>query len=484
MAGMTENGWEHRRLPQVIDSLNNKADELFRPLLEDPDDVVDVSADSMLGRFINLVSPEYASMWEAALDCYSGLDPDQAYGRGLDALVEYGAITRREAVKSTVLLEIGGIVGESIPSNSSVKDKANNNIWVLPKAVTFASESATSITYKINTYSDATTYSILVVLESGSFTFEYTSVLGNTEIDVLNGLKANIELQTPLFDVVVDPVELNITISIIDKSTKLFWTAYNGYVSYVKQLAQALSLETGNVVSQIGNITIIENPVFGWDFVTNPFPVVAGYSRETDSELRKRFKDSKALRSEGYADSMYSAVSQVAGVKQVIVYENYEDSVQPITNLPPKSFMVVAIGGANQDIANSIRIERPLGILSQGNTVVDFFDKQGLPVTERIERPVYKEIYFKIQYKKVGTVEFNVESKIKQSLVDYINNDKKIAEVLRYDELFAPLMTVKGITYKLINFGLSDVTVGYSEITPDFNEVVFTKLSNIEVEEV
>ena len=92
---------------------------------------------------------------------------------------------------------------------------------------------------------------------------------------------------------------------------------------------------------------------------------------------------------------MYSAVSQVAGVKQVIVYENYEDSVQPITNLPPKSFMVVAIGGANQDIANSIRIERPLGILSQGNTVVDFFDKQGLPVTERIERPVYKEIYFK-----------------------------------------------------------------------------------------
>ena len=95
-----------------------------------------------------------------------------------------------------------------------------------------------------------------------------------------------------------------------------------------------------------------------------------------------------------------------------------------------------------------------------------------------------KKYILKIQYKKVGTVEFNVESKIKQSLVDYINNDKKIAEVLRYDELFAPLMTVKGITYKLINFGLSDVTVGYSEITPDFNEVVFTKLSNIEVEEV
>lgn len=484
MAGMTESGWSHKRLPEVIDSLNTKADELFRPLLQDPDDLVDVSEDSMLGRFVGLVSPEYASLWEAALDCYSGLDPDQAYGRGLDALVEYGAITRREAVKSSLILEVGGNFDEVIPANSSVKDKANNNVWVINNNVRFAVENATAITYKINSYSDNKNYHIIVALQDNQFTFEYDSVAGNTEIDVLNGLKLSIESQTPLFDVTVNTTDLSITISIIDKSKQLFWTVYDGYVTYIKQLVQAVALESGSLNSQIGNVTVIENPVFGWDFVTNPFPTVVGYYRETDSELRKRFKDSKSLRSEGYADSMYSAVSQVLGVKQVIVYENYEDTVQAVTNLPPRSFMVVALGGSDDDIAKTIRIERPLGIKSQGVTEVQFLDKQGLPVSERIERPAYKEVYFSIEYKKVGTVEFNIESVIKKAIVDYVNTQKTISEPLRYDELFIPLMAIKGVTYKLVNFGLSAGSVGYTEIVPTFNEIVSTKLSNISITEV
>ena len=79
---MTDKGGEHRRLPDVTASLNVRADTLFRPLLRDPNDIVDVSQDSMLGRFIQLLSPECASLWEAGLDSYSGLDVDQAYCKG------------------------------------------------------------------------------------------------------------------------------------------------------------------------------------------------------------------------------------------------------------------------------------------------------------------------------------------------------------------------------------------------------------------
>ena len=92
--------------------------------------------------------------------------------------------------------------------------------------------------------------------------------------------------------------------------------------------------------------------------------------------------------------------------------------------------------------------------------------------------------FFKVRFSKIGSVEFGVENKIKNLIVDYINTQKTIGETLRYDELFIPLMQVKGITYKLVNFGLSDSALGYDEITPTFNSIVFTKNVNIEVEEV
>lgn len=482
---MTDKGWEHRRLPDVTASLNVRADTLFRPLLRDPNDIVDVSQDSMLGRFIQLLSPEFASLWEAGLDSYSGLDVDQAYGKGLDALVEYAAVTRREAVKSTLDLEVGGLLGTTIPARSYVRDLVTGITWYMPRVTELTLEDATEITYKITSYQDSKQYSILASMVNESLTFSYTSVAGNTEVDVYNGLKDSVESQTNKIIAVVDGSSDNptLTLSLANKREDLFWTIYEGYAVRVKKLTQAEAEQSGAVVAQIDNIRGIESSVLGWETVNNPFPTFVGYNRETDAELRKRFKDSKSSRSEGYADSLFSRISELSGIRQVVVYENYTD-VTDSNGLPEKSFLIVVLGGDDQEIARQIRITRPIGISSKGNTEISFQDSQGVTVSERFERPEQVEVFFKVRFSKIGSVEFGVENKIKNLIVDYINTQKTIGETLRYDELFIPLMQVKGITYKLVNFGLSDSALGYDEITPTFNSIVFTKNVNIEVEEV
>lgn len=486
MAGMTNNGWEHRRLPEVIASLNTRADTLFRPLLKDPNDVVDVSEDSMLGRFIQLLAPELASLWEAGLDSYSGLDVDQAYGRGLDSLVAYAAIVRRQAVKSTVDLELGGLANTSIPSRSLVKDLTTGLSWVMPRGATLTPEDASEITFKIDTLEVGREYTIQASLINETIVITHTATSGESEEDIYNALKLSAEVATssitPSVDVDIDG-NSSLVLSMDNKREDVLWSVSNGYIPKVKKIVQAEAEQAGSLSAVVGNISSIDNPVFGWESVTNPFPTVVGYLKETDAELRKRFKDSKSARSGGYADSIFSRVGQVLGVRQVVVYENYTNVVDSI-GLPEKSFLVVVLGGDEQEIAREIRATRPVGISSKGNVEVEFRDTQGVTVSERFDRPVQEEVFFKIQYVQTGEVGHGIANRIREALVEYINTQKTIGEILRYDELFNPLLKFSGVSYRLVNFGTDSGNLGYSEVVPPFNGIVYTQNSNIIVEEV
>ena len=74
MAGLTPAGFELKRLPQIISGLKEQSVPVFQDLLTNPNDVVDTSDSSNIGRLVNLVSPSLADLWEALQGVYSAFD--------------------------------------------------------------------------------------------------------------------------------------------------------------------------------------------------------------------------------------------------------------------------------------------------------------------------------------------------------------------------------------------------------------------------
>ncbi|MGC3003985.1 hypothetical protein ACPF8X_37830, partial [Streptomyces sp. G35A] len=94
MAGLTNNGWETKRLPEILTDLRTRAGVIFQDLLEDPNDVVDTSEDSTIGRFIGLITPAITDLWEAGHGMYTAFDPNSATRIPLDNIVALSGITR------------------------------------------------------------------------------------------------------------------------------------------------------------------------------------------------------------------------------------------------------------------------------------------------------------------------------------------------------------------------------------------------------
>ena len=73
MAGLTNEGFEIKRLADLKADDDALAVELFQDLVS-PGDIVDTSASSTIGRLIGLHIPSLADLWEVAQQVYLAFD--------------------------------------------------------------------------------------------------------------------------------------------------------------------------------------------------------------------------------------------------------------------------------------------------------------------------------------------------------------------------------------------------------------------------
>lgn len=480
--GITDTGFVIKRLNDILIEQRQRAVALFQDLLP-PGEVVDTSDSSSIGRLIGLDSAGDAELWEVAQQTWSSFDPNSATGISLDNLVQYSGIARFAQSQSTAIGLFAGDNGTLITGGSAVRSLDNNQFQVIG-SVALSPSLAAGITIVVNTVTNTTVYSFTYTSGSaGTTTVSYTTDGSATEAEILNGLQAVVALSHPLLVATVVGTTLVIDRADVFQSST-FTTTSNLSITKVKKIGQLQADEFGPISQEANTITTIITPVLGWDSVTNPLAASEGRLVETDEELRLRFRNTKLERSSNILDSLYSALLNVDGVTEVAVYENDTD-ITDSNGVLPHSFLPVVLGGSSQIIAETIWDNKPMGILSQGNTVITITDSQGFLHDIGFERPnpvtIYMIINLSLNPEDPTIFPGDGVEQIQSNIQSYANSNIGVGKDVIFSRLFTPINQVPGHQIDSMFIGTSPAPAGTANITIDFDEIASFESINISV---
>ncbi len=150
--------------------------------------------------------------------------------------------------------------------------------------------------------------------------------------------------------------------------------------------------DTGPVVAEAGLLTVIANPITGFNSATNPADAIAGDPIESNAAFRRRRELELALKGSTTVDAIRADLLQVtdeAGVPLfdfVSVIENDQDNYDG-DGRPPHSFETLVVGGSDAEVAAAILAAKPAGIQAYGLESEVVTDSQNNPHTIGFSRP-------------------------------------------------------------------------------------------------
>jgi len=481
--GITNSGFVIKRLQDILTAQRAEAVALFQDLVE-PGEIVDTSDSSVLGRLIGLDSIGDAELWELAQLSYSSLDPNSATGVALDNLVQYSGISRFPASPTTAIALFAGDINTLIAAGNSVQASDTRKTFTVSDSIALSPSVARGVTVTVQTVQNSTAYTINYTPVNGSLaTVTFTSDSDATVAEILAGLQALIAGSHPLLTASVVGTTLVVDMT-DDFQSATFSITSNLAISKCRKLGTVVCIENGPNEQDANTINTILTPVLGWDSVTNILAASAGRLLETDEELRLRFRNTKFERASNILDSLYAALLNVDGVEEVAIYEN-DTNVTDSNGVPPHSFLPVVLGGSSQLIAEAIWLNKPMGISSQGNTVISITDSQGFPHDIGLERPNPVTVYVELTINTAAESNFvfpgNGVDLIKDAILAYAKDNFGVGDDVIYSRLYTPINSVEGFQIDSLFIGTSPSPVGVANISVDFNAIASFEAVNISV---
>lgn len=469
MAGLSNTGFTTKRLPEVVTEDKARAVTVFQDQLE-PGDVVSTDDSSVIGRLVALASPSEADLWEAAQQVYSAFDANSATGISLDNMILLSGIPARfENTYTTAQVLLSGDNGTLIAAGNTVSSPTTSEQFSLLSEVPLTPDSASGVVVSVVLPQDSSLYTISFSRSGATKVASYTSTVGATKLAIINGLKASVDSLIPEF---VATVQLDGNLSLVPTDVFVatnFSTSLNLGIVKVSKLGDVKAQNTGPISQPVNTITKIQTSRLGWDSVTNPLAAVSGRLRETDEELRIRFRNTKFERAGNIVEAVYAALFALDDVQQVYIDENSTD----ITNengTPPHSFLVIVDGGTSVEIAYAIWDNRGAGVESVGNTTTVIKDKFGNTRYIKFSRPTPVQLYINLGLTTDQNFPENGEDLIRQALIDYIDT-LTIGQPIVYSRLYTPINSVPGHQVNLFTIGTAPSPDGTSNITIGFDEV-------------
>lgn len=481
MAGITQQGFVTKRLADILAEQRAAAVQLFQDLVP-VGDTVDTSPSSTLGRLIALDAAGDADLWEVAQQAWSAFDPNSATGISLDNLVQYSGISRFEQSQATVSGLFAGDNGTLITGGSVVKSVDGNSFEVVG-SVALSPTVAAGATLSITSVQNSTLYSFSYTTGiTGTNTVSFTSGGSATTASILAGLLAA-SVSHPLLAVSIVGTTLVINrVDVFQAST--FTVSTNLAITAIRKIGQLIAVAYGKLAQEANTITTISTPILGWSSVTNPLPASGGRLTETDEELRIRFRNTKLERSSNILDSLYSALLNLSDVEELSIYENDTD-VTDSNGVLPHSFLPVILGGSSQLIADTIWQNKPMGIRSQGNTIILVTDSQGFQHNIGFERPspvtVYMIINLSLDSESPTPFPGDGVEQIQSNIKTYAKLNFGVGRDVIYNQLFTPINQVAGHQIDSMFIGTSPAPTGVLRIPIAFNELSSFESVNISV---
>ena len=476
MAGVTDSGFVIKRLAEILADDRALAVQLFQDLVA-PGDIVSTDDSSALGRLISLASPSEADLWEAAQEVYAAFDPNSATGIALDNLVALGGLTRKEQTFTTSSILVAGDTNTLIPVGQTVSSSTTGEQFTTVGAISLAASNASGITVSVVVLADSTAYTITYANTTTSNTITYTSDGSATVQEILDGLQLVIAGAHPSLTSSVVGTTL-----VIDRNdifqTVNFTTSVNLGINKVRTVGEVVAFNSGIIEQPANTIDTIRTPMTGWDSVINPVAATPGEDRETDEELRLRFRNGKFERATNTYDAIYSALINTDNVSEVTIYEN-DTSVVDGNGVPAHSFLPIVVGGLSQSIGNAIWANKPIGILSYGNTSVNVTDVQGGTHVVSFSRPNALVIYISMDITTDVNFPANGNDLIRSNIIQYFADNLGTGDDVIYSRLYTPINSVPGHQVNTLTIGTSPSPVGVVNIPVAFDQIASISAINI-----
>ena len=249
-------------------------------------------------------------------------------------------------------------------------------------------------------------------------------------------------------------------------------TAGGTFLSVTPIIYEFIAVDTGPKLCPAGTLNVLINPTAGSGVLTSVVNVldqkIVGTNLETDTAYRLR-RDS-SLRSLGNASiaSLRSKVLAVANVTDCFVFEN-TTSATDANGVPSHAIEVVAAGGLDLDVANTIYATKAAGIQMYGTSTQAVTDANGFSQNVLFSRPAALNIWINLSIRvDPATFPSNGDTTIKAAfaawgLVNLHTGSSVVSSIMLRDALDGIPGILEFVTLPLI--GLSNPATVSTTIT-------------------
>lgn len=200
--------------------------------------------------------------------------------------------------------------------------------------------------------------------------------------------------------------------------------------------------ENGANPVRVGEVNQVKSVVAGITSVSNASAGVTGKRRESDARLRNRRAFSAIAQGVNTVEAIYSDLLK-AGASFVSIKANPKGVV--VEGYPPHSFHTVVQGLEDDQVAQAIFNNMPLGINAWGSVSRTVKDSRGYPHAVAFSRPSDKlvnvEVKLKVTLGTLGDVKDNIEANLK----DYINGSIQIGETVVWSDIFGAIVLAASV---------------------------------------
>lgn len=283
-----------------------------------------------------------------------------------------------------------------------------------------------------------------------------------------------------------------------------------------KAFGNFVNTQAGAIPCPAQTLTTVDPQYPNWQSVYNGSNGTVGAEEESDYTLRFRIENSKSKYSQGYLSSIYSALYDINGVKDVLILENPTSATQTNTENPeipvgdsiePHSIYIVVYGGSSdgsfyQQVAKAIMLKKSLGCGMQGSieypdnvqtvNVLDTGDDGTVfstyPIVFNTPEPV--PIYINVSVNNTGYSGEDLQADVKNVLSNWFSGnitDAGIEQVgIGYSISPFTMSTVltsqmSGISVTNLQIGLSAQSLSANTIDIENNQIATVDINNITV---
>lgn len=405
--GLTSTGFLAKSFEDIVNDLKTDIKNEFGVDL-------DSTPDNKFKVLVNILSTPLAENWASVTAMQSMMDIDQAGDIFLDYLCASKLIYRQDGVRSTGIVTLGlePTSELTLPQGSEFFD-INSNTFQTTSDIIINSDNL----HGVDILFDETYTGDLVSITINGIVYSTTATAEGSYLAAIEALE--VLLVAAGYAAVLDNYTLTVFVSEVDSTTDTFSLQVGLSVSettYYRYIEVQYE-EVGEYVFLSDSLTTA--PSFSSIASFTNTPITGGRYRETDEELRARFKASSGVLGKATASSVSSAVRGLEGVTNLSVVEHVD--VNDVLN---NSVEVVVKGGNDLDIANKLYEYRAAGVRYSGNQSVIIKDVNSEDYEQQFTRVVDRWLTIRVGYTKYEEEEFPVdgETTIQNIVKSYVDN--------------------------------------------------------------